>query len=294
MDYFAVSSWKPATLLTQIAGIVEAFEVSQSCYALLDLAFDHGGKTMTLPDSMVYPIYHQGRLEALSQASPALFELNIRDTRILEKQLARLLHHCNGRPMLSFLATPLDAETLRERWQGCLEVGTSDGTSYLLRFADTRLLPVLTALDEIWRRLSAPVAAWWIIGRDGQLAELKLPEAPIADDEPPSLDDGDYFALLRAGAADALAGQLYEHFPDLMEGRNGAGNHALLEQLLAFCDAHLVDGSTTQYTLAVALLLTDGRLLSHPDFDSWFSKQHWSEGGLEEALGEFIDAKELA
>lgn len=293
MDYFAVtpgdSTGLKLILNEQLAEAADA----QFWYALVDCAFDHGKQPLRLPDSTGFPIYHQGRLEALSPVSPTLFELATQDAKVLQQQLTRLLRHCSGRPMLSFIRSALPANVLREYWQSLLEVETADGDHYLLRFGDTRVLPTLGANPTIWSRLAAHAEAWCVIGREGHAITLAPPDTPEFDDRTLTIDNDCLAALLTACRADAMADYLNTHFPDLLAPRDGAVNYAILAQVFQLCDKHEIDRASEQQALAVAVLLTDAHLLEAAGFDQWLSEKAWQPEGMAEALADWMEEKEL-
>ena len=183
---------------------------------------------------------------------------------------------------------------LVQRWQSVLTIRTEDDETYLLRFADTRVLPALSGQAAIWKRLAADLTAWAIIGRDASVVSLEMPTAPDHDDALPRLGNDGLSALLQAGTADAMAEYLGEYFPDLLAPRAGAENHRLLARVAELCAKHDIPGSTEQHALAAATLLSDGRLPVQPDLGEWLDKKsHW-QGRMEDALMEFMEKRGIA
>jgi hypothetical protein len=260
-------------------------------YALVDTAFDHEGKVLHVPGSEGSPLYHQGELAAFSGVSPVLHALSTGDLDRLQHKLSRFLHHCQGRPMLSFIRSKLQVSDLRDGWQSLLEVETEDKECYLLRFADTRVLPTLAGQEKIWKRLAADVTAWWTIERDGGLRDLALPALPEHNEDPLEIDNDCLAELLLAGEVDAMADYMADYFPELLAARDGYANYEILEQTLTLCSEQSVFGTTDQYALGVAALFTDGRLLNAPETSTWLSEKTWSEQRFEDALAEFMENK---
>lgn len=288
MTYYAVRPHDLPALLADLARqIVNAS--GEKWYALVDTAFDHEGKALRVPGNEGLALYSQGQLAALSGVSPVLYALSTGDSDQLQRQLSRLLHHCQARPMLSFIGSKLPASDLRVSWQSLLEVETEDQERYLLRFADTRVLPTLASQEKIWKRLAANATAWWSIERDGKLRDLPLPLLPEQNNDPLKIDNYCLAKLLRAGEVDAMADYMGNYFPELLAVRDGYANYEILEQVLTLCSEQSVFGTTDQYALGVAALFTDGRLLNAPEISTWLSEKTWGEKGIEDALAEFME-----
>lgn len=293
MAYYATTPCDPSALRTVLTEhMAQAADDGQWWYALVDTAFDYGARSLNLAN--VLGIYHQNRLQNLASVSPALFEFSGTNTHNVQQQLGHLLQHCRGRPMLSFIRSPLPASDLREHWQNLLEIETEEGEPYLLRFADTRVLPTLARQKEIWSRLAADVTAWWIVGRDGAWMALDMPNSREDGDAPLRLSNESLQALLRAGEADAMAEYMHRYFPDLLTGRDGNANYQLLAQTTALCNAQGIDGTTDQYALGVAVLLTDGSLLNDSAFETWLLEKAWQVAGMEEALADWMEESEIS
>lgn len=290
-DYYAVD---PHDHILLRDGFVEKIGISPDghWYALLDRAFDYGGKPFSGAQVSDYPVYRTGRLQALQIVSPCLIELPTNAQTQLHKLLGRLAVHCRGRPMLSFIQSELSGDELVEAWQDLLEVETADGQTFLLRFADTRVLADLCeCVKPLWCRLSHAVTAWWIIDRQGNLVALPVQKGKC---EPGmfSIDDSNLVCLLAAGLPDALADRLNEHFPDLLAKRSGSANFRLLHRGCELAGRHGIEAFPDQLALSVALLYSDGKLLDDPQFESWMQQKPWLNGSLEAALGEYLENME--
>jgi hypothetical protein len=124
--------------------LAEAFarEPGLHWIALIDGAFDHGrGAAGVVYEGLnCYAAEHP--LNDLVDTAPWLIDLNPFDKN--DRNLAKLLAHCTGRPMFSVVASRIPASLLGRRWRPLHQVHTSDSQLLLLRFADTRTLPVLS------------------------------------------------------------------------------------------------------------------------------------------------------
>lgn len=142
-------------------------------YALIDGAFDRDwGRRLLWQQSQadnrqsVCSIYTASRLEALEECAPFL-ELIDCETRLLK--LKRLLARTGGKPMLSFIQSPLDLFTLQRHLRRFSQVETTDTLRFPLRFADTICFPIIVnAYSESQRHdFMCGVAAWHIVNRHG-------------------------------------------------------------------------------------------------------------------------------
>lgn len=288
MSYYAVDFSNPKNLRDTLLTHVSNTDSSDHWFALIDLAFDYGNRHLHWFNENVSKVYYRGHLANLAEVSPLLISLS-RDVKQLGHELLRLLLHCNGRPMLSFIRSPLSSEEVREQWQSVLEIETGDAQAFVLRFADTRVLPALSGTGELWQRVAGRIAEWQIIGRAGNLERVALPEVSSTGDARIRITDKMLEHLLKSGEADVLASVLDEHFPEILPTNQGAKVHARLVQLASFAEEHGLAGSTEIFALAVADFSAQNQLLEHPAFGPWLRQCPWQTAQLEDALGEFIE-----
>lgn len=288
MTYYAVDSHDPKKLRDVLLSHIISLSPSDHWFAILDSAFDHGGKRLRWFNENLFEVYHQGRLATLAEVSPLLIPLQ-HESEHLGQELMRLLTHCRGRPMLSFIRSKQSAEAIREQWQSILEIETEDAQTFVLRFADTRVLPALIEIGDVWQRVAGQIAEWQIIGRDGDFATLELPKASDTSNAPVRIDDKALTQLLKSGEADAVANVLDEHFPELLPADQGARVYARLLQLASIGESYGIAGNTEIFALAVADFSTGNRLLEHPAFSLWLSLRPWQCMQLEDALGDFLE-----
>lgn len=179
--YYAVNPYDVAVLQAALQAEMRAHGDTGHWMALIDTAFDHGDKPPAWL-KLAWPVYYDGKLASMQSVSPVLLVLPPERDADFEPALARLLAHCRGRPMLSFLRTEQSPQALRESWQKVLKIKTEGGQSFVLRFADTRTLPGIAAVlaDGAWTCLSQTVERWLSIDREGTLQQLQVagPDAP--------------------------------------------------------------------------------------------------------------------
>lgn len=294
--YYAVNPFDVATLQAQLQAAIRQNNDAGHWLALVDTAFDHGAKTLPWPTT-TWPVYHQGKLALMRSVSPVLLTLPTADDVGFDKTVSRLLHHCRGRPMLSFLHFVEHPQALRESWQSVLEIETESGPSFVLRFADTRTTPGIAAAlaSSTWARLSHGIEQWLCIDREGGLQALPLTEpheqSPSAGSEQEAVRIGnkELAQLLRLGQPDALADALQEHFPELLIPGQGALTHQRLRAACDLAEKNSIEAFPDLMALAVAICSSDGQLLEEADFENWLQQRLWVSEGLANALSDYLE-----
>jgi hypothetical protein len=132
-------------LLFRLQLLREQTQVPLYSYILLDASFDQN-----LPTAFPWrghvegTLYDDTRLVGLKAVAPHL--LRLPDDS--EKQLTwlnELVASCSGKPMLSVLCSAVPAEALIAHFRPYLLARTEDSLEWPVRWADTRVLPVLIA-----------------------------------------------------------------------------------------------------------------------------------------------------
>lgn len=270
--YFAVDDLQIASLQAQILSTMQAGHVDAHWYALVDLAFDHERVNPLRWPHAFEPIYRKTGMDAVS---PTLLRLSSPASDAARMDLARLLRHCDGRPMLSFVHTELDMTALADAWQAITKVQTEDGQTFLLRFADARVHSTLPGSlgSQNWQRLCRPLLAWHTIDRSGQWQTLPMPEHastgqgsidPLGTQEPFCIDAQAFARMLDAAQPDVLIDAMAERLPDVLPERHKARCHALVARACDLARAHDLEGLDDQLALALLACLSDGALLTHP------------------------------
>ena len=302
--YYAVNPYDVSVLKVRLQAEIQAHDEPGLWMALVDTAFDHGNKPPAWLKA-AWPVYHQDKLAAMQSVSPVLLELPSVHDAEFEPALARLLTHCCGRPMLSFLRIAQPPQSLREAWQKTLQVVTKDGLSFVLRFADTRTLPSIAAIlaHGAWTSLSHGVDQWLSIDREGNLQQLQVAGAdapcPQTVDQlgkiSSHISDKDLAQLLKQGQADALAGAFEEHFPDLlMPQSQGATMYQQLNAICALAEKHNIEAFPNVMSLAVSVVSSEGALLHDADFEHWLQQREWVAPGLARALADHFEPETAA
>ena len=165
--------------------------------------------------------------------------------------------------MLSFVATPMPGIELADSLKQLAIARTADNTRWPLRFADTRVLPVLLAELRAAHNEPAFLAnlpAWWWPGRDGSLEGRfadsgKRPPMQMeeVDDELP-MDDPCFARMMDAAQADGVIDRLYQACPDLLQGHHPHEIHARVDAALTLLSQKGLDASSLQLRWAALCL----------------------------------------
>lgn len=174
--------------------------------------------------------------------------------------------------MLSFLASWQPADELVRVWQPCLQpVVEEDGSRYLLRFADTRVLPALPGAmnPTAWAQLTAPLMHWCYVDRAGTLQTLWLSESRM---EPATyqraqlvLPLSDVDRMVEAAMPDAIIDLMERMSPGTLPDTDKAQVYRLVAQASTLAKAHSVDATPDVVQLAAYALATDGAGLREPE-----------------------------
>ena len=269
-----------AFLVEQMAGQPDFF-----WGALVDVAFDEatGSARLKLDDINCYA--GDDRLRDLESVAPWLIPLDVYEQG--QECLAQLLAHCNGRPMFSLLASEKPLNRLASIWHPLHWVHTTEGKPMLLRFADTRVLPTLPGIltPPQWAALTRPLAHWLYIDRDGRAVTVELP----APDSPAAarieFTDEQLTAMIAACEPDAAFDLVMQHTPGLIPSDAPAASiHAGLRQIFDLAAEHGVEPWPDKMALAMAELLTQGKIRDRPELKELLQAGAWEAGKLGERL----------
>lgn len=230
--FFAIDPLIPEIIRTQLNKLIATPTRPLHWFALVDRAFDHGlAPHLAVTNDQL--LYRSADLADLAAVSPALIPLEADSGGQLARQLDGLTAHCSGRPMLSFVASAGKADTIIQAWAPLHFIKTRDGERYLLRFTDTRVLPILprALAPSHWAALHRPLAYWVCPDRAGQLTMLPRPETQAR--QPTHLADETLASLLHATQADAIVAHWQSSEPDLLPEYRKAQFHATLQRTCA-------------------------------------------------------------
>jgi hypothetical protein len=294
--WFAVSPYAPdlhERLLRCMQEVVAA-NPALRLYALVDTALDEAFlkkyRANHLTDQTA-SLYAGTELDAVADVSPVLVPLSCEPAL----RLKTLLRLADGKPMLSFLASPLALEPLKTHFLPFLEVETEDGEQLVLRFADTRILPVLfTTLDHMQQSaLLSPIAHWWSIDRMGDLCALPLPaydpatyRTAAAPFQVLPLSDRQFAAMVDWGEADSIIEQLRLIAPEQCDEFEPGTLHQFISEQLQHAQSFGVEGTPERVAYCIGAFNTQGMLHENAHVKTLLKNKLWRLGDLAGALGE--------
>lgn len=208
--------------------------------------------------------------EALKDIAPLLIEHtgNLTEESLLNRELRNLGEH---KPAVSYIVSDTSIDALAKHFRNfhLIRVPEQGGREMLLRWYDTRILPIWLQLlnPDQHAAFFSPISEWLYFDRFGDMHELPLPD-PLTEGFPAlpplSLDKGQYDQLLDACEPDAAIAQLRRVIPDELR-------QIPLRRLYPFVETHLRDSLAhgtvmldehVQYLLLA--LYTSGEFRNHP------------------------------
>lgn len=287
--YFASDASHIAPVCTALIEKIKA-QPERNWLALVDGAFDHGRPGPSLLNER-YPMYDCDGLSDLLAASPFLIVLTAHDEDQLRVELATLVRHRKERPMLSFISTSASVSSVKENFRLFANVTTDDEQEFLLRFADTRVLPGLPhALRQAyWDGMTCLLSDWIVIGRDGtpQALPLNANRAPFKDGF--QLSPAEFARLVSNSEPDAVLDAIAESNPEALPEGSRAAIYDKVAASCSFAEKHKVPAFPDVVALAYLALLSEGKGLRDPKLSHMLLRSQWTTGSLINELTDFVD-----
>lgn len=234
-------------------------------YALIDCAFAprEVAALLALAQWQAAASLYAGTLLAdFEELSPILAPLP-RDTAERHGAIARWLALCDGKPMLSFIASGLSIADLKRHFSAFLQVRDDDKKRYPLRFADVCMTPAILAClhPEQKRAWLGGMHGWWIIARDGTLRCLGGTDAPPVAAMPNEwhdqhIGDAQLIRLSEKNEADSLLSYLHDLMPGAFAQVRPSEIHQKTAKLLEQLDRQHIDERVARLERVIPLLKT--------------------------------------
>lgn len=258
--------------------------------ALVDGAFDHGQAGCSLPNER-HALYDYDGMSDLLAASPFLMALTTHDEDRLQLELAALLRHRKERPMLSFIGTSSPSSAVNEKFRLFTNAVTDDDQEFLLRFADTRVLPALPGAlrPAYWDGMTCLLADWIVIDRAGKLQELPLRANRTPCKDKFRLSSAEFAALVTNGEPDAIIDVIAESNPEALPEMRRSAIYDKVADACSFAHKHKVRAFPDLVALAYLALLNDGKGLRDPKLSEMLLCSQWKSGSLIDELTGFVD-----
>ncbi|CAJ0803623.1 hypothetical protein LMG19083_03917 [Ralstonia psammae] len=287
--YFAVDPLNVVDVTDKLVKLI-AFNPEANWTAVVDSAFDYGRGKCDYPGSPE-ALYACDELDAMQEVSPLLVPLVTGKPALLDEQLSGLAKHCSGRPMLSVVASPKNAEELKPNWQKCARVTTDDGQKLLLRFADTRVLPVLPEVlhPASWAALTHELSQWWYVDRAGTIAHVPVATVDTAPKFPFAIGKREFKKLLEQGEPDSVIDAISRQLAEILPPSNKAAFFERIEIVCEFARAREIDAFPDVVALGIFDTLNGHQSLSNPKLLNLVAERGWKRGEMAAALTKLFD-----
>ncbi|BBP00029.1 DUF4123 domain-containing protein [Sulfuriferula nivalis] len=258
--------------------------------AVVDQAFDYQAAPLRWHSESVY-LYDNDLMQQFAKLSPVLLPLPTDEPDRLRKVLISLFAHCEGRPMLSLIASEQSATEIAKAWRPYQKVKTDDGQSFILRLADTRVLPALAVAlpPAAWHGLTHQFAAWYIINRSGDLENIPLAETDAEIPDEITLDAEAVAMMLDLGQPDAVIAALHEKMPDLAPDSQRAQFYQRITDICAYAKQYRVESFQDIVALAILACVTNNEAMTNPKLQQLLQQHKWKQGNLISELEVYVE-----
>jgi hypothetical protein len=271
--YFAVNPTSP-TLPAQIAQEIESLRTQHEdapfhVIALVDGAFDEQFfKSYPRSRWPRHSLYANTSLQSLGAAAPQLSTFSGQFDGIAN-WLENLFSECSGKPMLSIIASALDAESLQRHFIPYIACRTEDTVEWPVRWGDTRVLPALMdSLNPVQREhMLSPIYCWWSQRRQGnELNWLGAGSAsPIASEfDKFPMDEATFAALLELSEPDSILNSIYDNQPDILRNHDPVHAYVTVSRHLKIASAHHIEAASARHHFSVLSLILWDDFTEHP------------------------------
>lgn len=284
--YFATNCPNPALIAPELMRRIRAAP-TLSWYALVDGAFDYDAdRTPLARFAHNSPTYECDAYDALLAVSPCLLTLETGNDATLREQLTTLVRHRRNRPMLSFIGSESTAVALNVNFQRYASAATRDGDSYMLRFADTRVLPAIAASLQpaSWSGMCRAIQAWHYIDRSGMVDQVPLARHDGEAMAAFALSDVEFSALVTAGEPDAVIHALECSNPELLPPDHHADFYAQVASACRFASMHNIDAFPDVVAIVTYTIVAGPAVLSQAAFIELLAQPSWQRGQLIDAI----------
>lgn len=258
--------------------------------ALVDGAFDHGLVGLPLPNER-HALYDYDGMSDLLAASPFLMSLTTNDEHRLQLELAALVRHRKERPMLSFIGTTSAVSSVNENFRLFANALTEDDQEFLLRFADTRVLPGLSSAlrPAYWDGMTYLLSEWIVIDREGNAKELLLRADRGPLESTLQLSFAEFALLLANSEPDAIIDAVADSNPEALPETDRAAFYGKVVDSCAFAKTHNVHAFPDLVALAYLGTLNDGKGLKDPKLSEMLLRAQWTPGSLINDVADFVE-----
>ena len=287
--YFASDTCNARAVCRALTGKIQE-QPGLTWLALVDGAFDHGQAGFALT-AECHALYDYDGMSDLLAASPFLVVLAVDDAPRLQCELAALVRHRRERPMLSFMGTTASVSAVTTNFRQFANAAANDGQEFLLRFADTRVLPGLPAAlrQAYWDGMTCLLSQWILIDRRGGLQELPLRAGRAALQGRFQLSPAEFAMLVTNSEPDAVIDAIADGNPEALPGGSRAAIYDAVAGSCSLAQKYKVQAFPDLVALAYLGLLTDGQGLRDPLLNEILLGTGWRAGSLIEQLADLVE-----
>ena len=212
-------------------------------HALVDAGFDEEGFAALANafQTPAVPVYAETLYSGGAEIGPQLLEIHTASASAAQEEINRLLALRGNRPMLSLWVTTWGPEELAKQWRPFVSAQLEDDSSYLLRFADTRVLhSLITVLTPAQYAHFVPGATQiWMPARSGPY----IATASQAQGEPAPctqllLDKTQFNTLMDRAEPDAIIDRMTEGDAAAYASAKGADLHSFVSAQIDRARSH--------------------------------------------------------
>lgn len=256
--------------------------------ALIDTAFDYDQGKTSVDFGTVIDCYDFPEFQGLNPVAPCLIALFSGSD--LRTQVTRLIRHCQGRPMLSFVGTTESLKDVSARWRSIHKVSVVDEQEMLLRFADTRVLSYLPQVltSHQWAAICGAVSRWAYFNRSGCLVMCDIPDL---NDRPEkvAITKEQLENFLDASHPDAVMALIGESMCDIVPTESLVSErYRMILTSYELAKENEVKDRADVLALAVAAYLTKGGSNVDQRLEALLRQRAWPTGSLGDAI---VDAE---
>lgn len=207
-----IDPWQTDALPWEAEGT--PLQVGMQAYALLDMAFapEHR-EALPVPTLSLFEGRYRG--PDLTRLSPCLLPLPDLGADPQRSCWQKIMRLSSGKPMLSVLVSSSSAAEVAAHLTRQWDAVSAGGESWLLRLADSRVLPVLASVmhHDQRKRLVGGLRHWYYGTRQGRWAALEgQPAYPFnRDDQPWRLTAEQQKSLEQVAMADEICHYVMTH-----------------------------------------------------------------------------------
>jgi hypothetical protein len=251
-------------------------------YLIIDGAQAEGSNAMLDRWGVRYLSLFEGTPEeSLPEIAPLLVPLqNVAPSRRKEL-LAWAQEFAFSAPAISWITSEHEPQRLADHLRRFHVVGLTEGQSMLLRWYDTRILPILLGCltPAQHAAFAAGMLKWDAVDRTGAIVTLVDTATPTAQPDAPrfgarqiTLDNRQYALLVDASALDGLLRQLRRVIPDELKRVPQKELTSFVSHCLELALAAGLNDLDRQTQFTVLGLYTSGRAYEQPEFKRFMTK----------------------